>query len=200
MGIIMLENILNLYNLSGVKSSEIIDSSREEDDMRSTILVEYNNGEKLAVKLTNNVFTTPKRIKGWRELINKYLENGIYAPRIVEGLDGKFYYTVKADSIDLETINGLKNKNQIFIVYAEEQKKYKCIDQFNDKINMNMYDAKIFETIGIIGNSNMELVPWNSAYCLYDKFSEDDLCDENYECAFDFCRLFKENSKGLMIR
>ena len=175
--------ILNLYNESGIKQMRKIDSSRKDSDKRCTVLVTYNDGISLAIKVTNNAFTTPERITGWRNLEITYLNAGIYCPQIINNVDGNYYCYVNIDSENC-------------IIYAEEQKKYKCVDEFEKPIEYAVYGDKMIRTIGIIASYETKLVPWHSAYCLYDKFSEDDEMNENLECAQNICKLFRENTIG----
>lgn len=175
--------IFSFYNTSGVKNKKDIDSSRGDMDKRCTVLVEYNDGVKLAIKITNNGFTTPERINGWKELSQEYLESGIYTPQIVSGISGTCFFYTEID-------------NEKYIVYAEEQKKYKCANEFEPPVRFQDYADDMIQTIGIIANYGTKLVPWHSAYCVYDKFCDEDETDENYECAQNICMLFRKNTKG----
>lgn len=165
-----------LYSVENVKDYKMFDSSRGEADKRFTYLLWFDNGSSLAIKVSNNTFTSPERISGWSKTCKMYLDSGIYCPQIVGNLAGSLYSYI--------FIDGGK-----FIVYAEETKKFKCVDEFENLPDKSNYKDGALETIGIIASREQELVVWPTAFCLYDKFDENDRSDENYDCAVKFCSL-----------
>ncbi len=165
----------NRFDSSGVKRVKKIYSLQVEGDVRLVFDVTYANKRRLAVKFADNSFTTPERIAGWHDLIERYNKAGIYAPRIVKTCDGLLCFSFSQ-----------------YLVFAEEFKKYRAADEFRPKVEAFEYEEARYKMIGKIAALPKKTLAWNSPYCLYDTFSDDDLTDENYECAAGWCGLFKK--------
>lgn len=178
-----IEKIFALYGDGESKQLNFINNSRGDDDLRHTYIVKYPGGLKIAVKVSNNSFTTPDRINGWAQLCGHYDNLGIYCPQIMQNKEGNYYTEVDG-----------------YIVYAEEFMKYKIADSNGRTPESNKYKKKMYESIGLVAANPAPLVPWKTAYCLYDKFADSDLYDENYECAFEFYKFFKDNFHELNER
>ncbi len=172
---VQLAQVFGRFDESGVDEFKEIDSSQGENDYRRIYLVNYTSGRSLAIKITNNCFTTPERIMGWSDLIERYNAAGIYSPKIVATNDGKLWF--RANDC---------------IVYAEEHKKYLCVDEFVPAVAFEEYEADIYTMIGKIAALPAKLYPWQSAYCLYDPFCAEDETDENYWCAKEWYQLFSQ--------
>lgn len=170
-----LTDIFHRFDSSEVDEFREIDSSRGPNDYRRIYLVNYASGRNLAVKITNNCFTTPERITGWSDLIDRYNAAGIYAPKIVTAQDGKICFSVND-----------------CIVYAEESKKYLCADEFMPPVAFHEYEADLFLMIGKIAALPSKVYDWPTAFCLYDTFCEEDEIDENYDCAREWWQLFSK--------
>jgi len=179
--LIDVKKIAKYYNNCAFTVIKEIDSSRDENDKRYTYLIKFDDGQKLAVKACRNKFTTPERISGWKKICKHYLDLGIYCPQIVSSING-------SDS-EVAIFDG-----EVFIIYAEEIKKYKTMEEMDElglKTAPDIKD-KLLESIGLIASLKQELVPWYSPYCVFVKFSEDDVTDENYENAEFFCDTVRE--------
>ena len=168
-----------IFNLYGEEPKQIAlhNSSRGDDDLRMVYIIEFANMDKLAIKVTKNTFTTPKRVKGWAELIKHYNNLGIYCPKIVCDRNGE--YCAKVDG---------------YLVFAEEYMKYKPVagrDEY--ETGEYKYKRKLYESIGLVAANPAPLVPWHTAYCIYDKFDKTDKYDENYECAIAVRDYYSEN-------
>ncbi len=168
-----IKKIAAFYGLKELNIIKKIDSSRGDKDYRKTILVVDKEGCQFAIKIANNCFTGPERIRGWQKIIEKYNYAGIYAPRILSGLNGEVYYR----DLDL-------------IAYVEEGKKYPAADEFTPPVNYKNYEEAIFLMIGKIAAGPGDLYPWPTAYSLYDVFSAEDKTDENRQCASEWYQLF----------
>ncbi|WP_165921290.1 hypothetical protein, partial [Paenibacillus albiflavus] len=101
-----------------------------------------------------------------------------------------------------------------FIVNAEEYKKYKTIEEYIEEKTASTADSKeitanlkryfashsfrsqVYDSIGLIASTykDQSLVNWPSPYVLYDKFSEDEYSDGNYEFAEKFYFTVKQQS------
>ena len=148
-------------------------SSRGDEDLRLTYIVEFPNSDKYAIKVTKNAFTTHERVKGWAELIEHYNNLGIYCPKIMYNCFGEYSATVDG-----------------YLVYAEEHMKFNPVAGVT---NEKKYYRKLYESIGLVAASPAPLVPWYTAYCIYDKFDEKEQYDENFECAIKFRDYYCEN-------
>ena len=138
-------------------------------DLRYVYLLRYPNGQTIALKIARNAFTTPERVQGWASLVRHYNSLGIYAPSILKNADGHDYA-----------------KFNDCLAYAEEhiegiiaEERFQGSYQFKD----SDAGAKALESIGLLAANPAPLVSWNTAWCLYDKFSADEESDENSECA-----------------
>lgn len=56
--------LLARFHAGEIAFLRTVDSSRGDEDLRYTALVEYADGTRLAVKASRNSFTTPERIAG----------------------------------------------------------------------------------------------------------------------------------------
>ncbi|AUS96227.1 hypothetical protein CDQ84_11910 [Clostridium thermosuccinogenes] len=167
----------SLYGSESPKQIALHNSSRGENDIRMTYIVEFPNMDKLAVKVTKNSFTTPERVKGWAELIEHYNNLGIYCPKIVRNKNGEY----------CSNIDG-------YLVFAEEYMKYKPAAGRNESLTGDQkYERKLYESIGLVAANPAPLVPWHTAYCIYDKFDITDEYDENYQCAMELRDYYRDN-------
>lgn len=197
------DHIIRMYSSDKVKEVRFIDSSRDEDDLRFVYCVSFEDSHQdpIVIKVSNNSFTTHERIEGWKSLCERYLNHGIYCPQILK--------CSESNSFSFEYTDTLQNQ---YIVYAEEYKKYKTVEEYieeqaalsaykdetrvklEEHFESNTFLASVHETIGIIASAykNQHLVDWVSPYTIYEKFSEEDQFDENYECAYDLYVTIKE--------
>lgn len=140
-------------------------------------IVEFPHMGKLAIKVTKNTFSTPERVKGWAELIEHYNHLGIYCPKIVRNKNGEYCATVDG-----------------YLVFAEEYMKYKTVSERDECVTSEQkYERKLYESIGLVAANPAPLVPWSTAYCIYDKFDKTDKYDENYECAMAIRDYYSDN-------
>lgn len=192
--------IADMYNISKLAKYEFKNSSREDNDIRYTYIVHFENtAEPIVIKVAKNSFTTDERIAKWKDLCKIYLEAGIYCPQVIKCKKNNEYSFGFIDN------NGIE-----YTVYAEEFKKYKTVDEYVDEqlsaaenkeakrseldnyFHSFAFEEKVYETIGIMASKHIEAVPWYTAYCLYDKFCSTDLYDDNYESADLFYRTLKK--------
>jgi hypothetical protein len=158
---------------------EFIDTSQGEADRRYTYIMQNPDGDKIALKLTQNAFTTPERVRGWAELAEHYNSLGIYAPRFLRASDGGY--------------SALSNG---YVVYGEEfisGEIAKVSVAADNDYRDGAAGRSALETIGILASNPARLVPWRTAWCIYDKFDELDESDEVYGYAVEITRYFQEN-------
>jgi len=171
--------IARLYNTSDCTIHGEIDSSHGESDKRYTYLLSFSDGEKIALKICRNLFTTAERVDGWQKLCKHYVGLGIYCPQIINSLNNNSSETILVNSEE-------------FIVYAEEMKKYKTMEEIDPKPNYNSIRPDIIKAMGKIASDTACLLSWPSAYCLFDTFDIGEKTDENYENAESFCNNIRE--------
>jgi|LSQX01.2.fsa_nt_gb hypothetical protein len=179
-----IELIYPLYGSGIPKQLAVHDSSRGDDDIRLVYILKYTDKEKIAVKITNNSFTTRERVIGWAELIDHYNRLGIYCPAVLHNKNDELFSVVDG-----------------YLIYAEEFMKYKPASEQNNANNLcEKYAQKLYESIGLVAANPAPVVPWHTAYCIYDKFDENDITDENYECAEAFYKCFATHYPQYTVR
>lgn len=63
-------------------SFQIIDSSRGNNDFRKTIIVKNRSDKRYVIKLADNGFTFPEKLKMWQRTAEEYRKLGYYCPKI----------------------------------------------------------------------------------------------------------------------
>lgn len=197
-----LRRIVTLYTDDEILESKLINTSRDDNDIRLNYIIHLKSDESFVIKLARNSFTTIERVNNWAELSKQYREAEIYCPMFLQPRKSKGYGALFIDS-----------DSNSYVVFAEEYKKYKTIDEYIDekcennhankefrknlkqKFGNENFSRQIAKSIGKIAESgkNRSVSKWNTAYVLYDKFCEDDPSDENYELAFQMYNMFKGN-------
>ena len=179
-----MKSIVQLYNSSEFSIIKEVNSSRSDSDKRYAFLLRFTDNKELVIKICKNAFTTADRITGWQKLCKKYLSIGIHCPQIVNSKNGRPY--------EITSIN-----NEKYYMWAEEMSKYKTCDEFwgddKPKIDLSIIQSAVLESIGKIAASftDSDLLPFPSAFCVYDTFDSTDTVDENYANAENFCETAK---------
>jgi hypothetical protein len=78
-----------------------------------------------------------------------------------------------------------------FIIYAEEC--YEGKTHAESELRDESVGASVLKSLGVVAANPAPLVPWYTAWCLYDTFDESDLYDENMICALNFIEYIEEN-------
>jgi len=173
------------FELYGQGEPEIIkayNTSHGETDLRYVYLLRYPGGAKIALKATRNLFTTPERIEGWAALAGHYNNIGIYAPRFIK--TAKNRYSTEIDG---------------FLIYAEEfidgvmAEDHDAEDEETSDFRESDAGAAMLESLGLVAANPAPLVPWHTAWCLYERFDEDEETDENFDCAKKFTGYISSN-------
>ena len=163
------------YDIESYNTLKVHNSSRGDDDLRYTYILQKNsNGYKIALKIAKNIFTTLERIDGWAALAEHYNNLGIYAPRFLKN-----------------TANGFSSNVDGFAIYAEECYEGKTAEETDRKDDF--LRADVLKSLGIVAANPAPIVPWYTAWCLYDTFDESDSVDENFICAINFAEYINEN-------
>ena len=178
---------LALYG-EDVEQLAVQDTSRGEADQRRMITARCPDGRMLAVKAAKNSFTTPQRVQAWAALMEQYNRLGIYCPRMVPNRQGELCAWVDG-----------------FLVFAEEYAPFTPADRWKPPSGKRgetsaHYEEALYRSIGEVATHSTSLVPWHTAYCLYDRFAPEDTTDENYECALALRDLYAQKYPALARR
>lgn len=82
-------------------------------------------------------------------------------------------------------------KEADYLVYAEDYRRFFYADEFTPTVTASEYEEDLFKMVGKIAALPALIFGWNSAFCLYDTFYEEDFADANYECAEGWYRIFQ---------
>jgi len=178
-----IKSIAQFYNPSNCTIIKEINSSRDASDKRYAFLLRFADNQELVIKVCKNAFTNAERISAWKKLCKKYLDIGIYCPQFINSINGA--------SSEIVIIDG-----EEYHVWAEEMKKYKtCEELIKEKDQAIDLGDAVLESIGKIAASCTEndLLPFPSAFCVYDTFDSTDVTDENYQNAESFCETVKKH-------
>lgn len=171
------ERIFERYIYGKALSVKTFDTSCGEADKRFAFIIDTDLDEHMAFKFSNNSFTAPERITAWKRLADLYNKCGIYAPKILRDKYGCLW-------------NEYCENNERFIAYAEEKKRYKTTDELGIASNDNrLYFEDMVKAAAKIAECSTQLPNWKSAWCLYDKFCDDDETDETYYWQEEFHKL-----------
>lgn len=178
--VIDIKKAAQFYNKSEFSITKEMDLTRGDFDKRHVYLLKFEDGEELALKVCCNEFTSVERVTGWQKLCEKYLEMDIYCPRFLNSLNGNLAETMLI-------------RDDEYIVFAEEMKKYKTMDEVEPQLNYEDFKEAICESVGIVAENSKDLLQWSSVYCLYDLFDSTSETDENFENGVNFRKKIKEN-------
>ena len=145
-----IKNIFSLFFDGAPTSWQVISTSRGENDFRETLIFTSASGEKAVIKLADNDFTYPEKIKMWQRTVEEYLALGYYCPKIYSDKDGRF------------PIISYKGHN--CTVYAEEFAAFAPIEDRaveQDDEDGSLYDrckADIWRMTSIVASKHVECV------------------------------------------
>ena len=173
-----LRQIFSLFFDGTPASFQIIDTSRGENDFRETAIAETETGEKYVIKLADNDFTFPDKIKMWQRTVEAYQQLGYYCPTIFCDKTGEF--------------PTVPYKGRRCAVYAEAFAPYRSIedraaadtsqdDSVSDRYRR--YRQDIWKMTARIAEKHLAYTQYPSAYCLFTTFCPSDKTDEVLENA-----------------
>lgn len=168
---------LPLYGNGTAERIKLYDRTHNENDIRFVCVYEYSDGGKLVIKTAKNGFTTPERVVKWAELIEHYNTLGVYAPRMLKNTSGGY----------VTEIDG-------YVCYSEEfMDGDECEHTPTHDYRDYPYGEAALETLGMLAANPARTAAWRTAWCLYDKFDDNDPCDERYEYAQGLSKYFAEH-------
>jgi len=152
---------------------EIIPFSRGDEDFREVIIAQWTSGEKRVIKLAENGFTSPERIKVWQRCAEEHRRLGYYCPEFICDKNGSF------PVVDY--------KGHRCTVFAEEFSKYPTAEQLEkDKVEFQSWWDDAITMVARIAAEKLDFAEFPSGYCLFERFSETDKTDEVIEVALDW--------------
>lgn len=154
---------------------EVKNTSRNDNDFREVIIAKWSSGDKYVIKLSDNDFTFPDKIKSWVRCAEEYRKLGYYCPAI--------FYSKKGDFPVVEY------KGHKCVAYAEEYSIYNAVDARTDEscnIHDREYMGPAFEMIARVAAKRFDFTDYPSGYCLFDRFCPSDATDEILELALEW--------------
>lgn len=156
-------------------------------DRRRIYAVDWG-GRRIVVKANANAFTTPQRAADWRRVADAYNNLGIYCPRFIDNIRGELTATVCFENTEM-------------LVVAEEYARYKTAESYDENGEQShvkenygadgnaLWLPDMLAALGRVAAARLDCASHPTAYCLYERFSPDDPCDETEECARGFFEL-----------
>ena len=166
-----LRGIFRLFSDKMPLSFDTVETGKSETDYRCAVTVTAEDGEKLVIKLSDNDFTSPERIRVWQRLSREYNCLGCYSPAIYADKEGCFPY--------------VSYKGRRCIAYAEEFARYRILqsrDEEDGRETEDIFRAK-WELTAKVAAKGFDFCPFPSGYCLFERFCPSDLTDEVTEQA-----------------
>lgn len=154
-----------------------INTSRGDTDFRETVIVKAVSGGKYVIKLADNDFTFPERIKMWQKTAEEYRALGYYCPRIHGDKSGGFPY--------------VEYSGHKCAAFAEDHSVYPPLtdrdsDDGNNSSVYNRYRKDIWSMTARIAAKHLCYTEYPSAYCLFETFCPSDKVDEVLENALEW--------------
>lgn len=186
-----MEYPISLYFDTDVSDVTTLDLCRGDDDYRKVYIVDDGH-RKLVIKYLSNTFSDKRRIEGWFALMNEYRKIGLYCPAIIPNLNGELLHC--------DTVNG-----RDYYTYAEEYSIYETAehigkDKFKDAQGHDCFTPDVMRSLGKIASAKLDILDWNSAYCLLEPFCEPDTTDEATESAITFVNYVRDNIPAYFSR
>ncbi len=170
--------IIRMFYDSELVSCETINTSHGSKDFREVVIAELSSGETVVIKLADNSFTSPDRIKMWQRTVAEYRSLGYYCPAILTDKNGSF-----------PTVS---YRGRRCIAYAEEYSPYRPAeyrvtnDSEENKVSSDKYLDEAWIMTTKIASKHFSYTEYPSCYCLFEKFCADDKYDEVLEDALEW--------------
>lgn len=166
-------DVFQLFYDSVPASFETINTSRGDVDFREAVIAVFESGEKSVIKLADNGFTNPEKIKMWKRTALEYRRLGYYCPKIMPDKTGNY--------------PSVNYKGHRCMAYAEEYSPYRSADSFDkDKISEEEYTREAWIMTAKVASEYFSYTDAPSGYCLFDVFSPSDQTDEVLEDALEW--------------
>jgi len=171
---VMPQDVFHLFWDGEPLSVETINTSHGDADFREILIFELPAGEKHVVKLADNDFTSPEKIRMWQRTIDEYRHLGCYCPAIQPDQTGCFPQ--------------VSYRGHECVAYAEEYMLYqpaRLRDQ-EDSLPEDSYWDDAWIITARIAAKKLDYTDSPSAYCLFERFCPSDEMDEVLENALSW--------------
>ena len=170
-----IQDIFSLFFDETIISCRLINTSINDSDLRETVIAKTSSGGRWVIKLADNDFTFPERIKVWQRTVQEYLDLGYYCPKILCDKTGAF--------------PAIEYKGHSCVAYAEEYSKYAPIEEreHGDSERGNALFASchkdIWSMTAKVAAKHLDYTEYPSGYCMFETFCPSDETDEVLENA-----------------
>lgn len=168
--------IFALFSEEKPVSFEVISTGRSETDFREAVIVTAESGSKLVLKLSDNDFTFPDKIKMWQRTVLEYRALGCYCPLICTDKNGGF--------------PRVQYKGHCCVAYAEEFALYPAAEKretdFADYSDDRSYMREAWLLTARAAAKHFDYTGYPSGYCLFETFCPSDKTDEVLENALEW--------------
>lgn len=172
------EGIFRLFFDEALSSCQLIDTGRGDSDFRETIIALTESGSRRVIKLADNDFTFPEKIRMWQRTVQEYRDLGYYCPGIICDRTGGFPV--------------VEYKGHKCAAYAEEYSLYGPLEDRSsgdsgqtEPLSKSCKKA-IWTMTARIAAKHFDYTEYPSAYCLFERFCPGDKTDEVLENALSW--------------
>jgi len=156
----------------------IKNTSRGEEDFREAVIATWNSGEKYVLKLSDNDFTFPEKIKAWQRCVKEYRKLGYYCPEIFASKNRDFpMVTYKGHNCVVFA--------EEFCNYAVAEERCPAGDKEDVAFEKKWADAAWMMTAKVAAKQ-FDFCEYPSGYCLFERFCPSDKNDEVLDNALEW--------------
>lgn len=173
-----LRDIFKLFYDDPPTTFETIETSRSDTDFREVAISRLSSGEMAVIKLSDNTFTFPDKIKMWQRTVKEYHRLGYYCPEIFPDKNGGF--------------PTVRYKGHNCVAYAEEYSPYRPAEYRSenssdmDIVPKEKYEKDAWIMTAKIASEYFSYTEYPSGYCLFETFCPSDKTDEVLEDAMEW--------------
>ncbi len=153
--------------------ADVVETSRDEHDFRHTLIITDETGLRRVIKLADNDFTFPDKIRVWQRAVTEYRRLGYYCPLIFADRTG-----------DFPTV-GYKGRS--CTAYAEEFSRFRTAEDRTVKnaevTDRSTYLRDAWIMTARVAQEHFDFSEYPSGYCLFERFCPSDRTDEVLEVA-----------------
>lgn len=157
-----LNDLFGLFLNDPVCKFEVTNHRSETNDFRANIRAKSKSGGTVVIKLAENDFTSPARIRVWKRCTEEYRRLGYYCPDLYADKNGEFPTIVF--------------EGHRCAAWAEEYSKYRTAEELGAGRNSYWDDAMVMTARA--ASCQYAFADFPSAYCLFDTFCPSDKTDE----------------------